>query len=95
MSQLILTEKEKAAATWFELPDETIGHLVKHTAIKFLEADDEMGRVGCMSALLILTGMAHKANSETTTFTLNGMTTSTEPTSDWRITIKRLKKPQV
>jgi hypothetical protein len=92
MSQLILTEKEKAAATWLELPDATVGQLVKHTAIKILEADDEMGRVGYMSAALILTGMAGKANSATTTFTLKGTTFQDEPTGDWQITIKRLKK---
>ena len=93
MSELILTEAEKVAGTWMELPDETVGQLTKHTALKFLEADDEMGRVGCMSAALILTGMAHTANSETTTITLENTTTSTEPTGDWEITVRRIKKP--
>ena len=32
MAELILTEEEKAAATWLELPDETVGKLVKKIA---------------------------------------------------------------
>lgn len=38
MSELILTDAEKAAATWLELPDETVGRLTKHTALKFNES---------------------------------------------------------
>lgn len=93
MAELILTEEEKAAATWLELPDETVGKLVKRTALGFIEADKEMERIGCMSACLILTGMMHGANAETTTIKLNGTTTSKEPTGDWVIRIRRVKKP--
>jgi hypothetical protein len=93
MSELILTEAEKAAGTWMELPDETVGQLTKHTALKFLEADKEMERIGCMSSCLILTGMMHGANAEETTITLEGTTTSTKPTGDWEIKIRRVKRP--
>lgn len=94
MAQLILTDEEKAAATWLELPDETVGKVVKNTALKFLEADKEMERMGCMSACLILTGMMHDANAETTTIELKGTSTSAHPTGDWKITIERTAPPQ-
>lgn len=93
MSQLILTEEEKAAATFLELPDETVGHVVKHTAIQFIQTDQEKERLGIMSACLIITGMMHDANAEETTIKLEGTTTSTEHTGDWEITVRRIKKP--
>ena len=94
MSELILTDAEKAAATWLELPDETVGRLTKHTALKFLEADNELGRIGCMSAALIITGMMHDANATETIITLNGATkTDLEPMGDWKITVERIKAP--
>lgn len=41
MAELILTEKEKAAATWFELPDETVGKMCKAQGAKLLKAAKE------------------------------------------------------
>lgn len=90
MSQLILTEAEKAAATFLELSDETVGQLTKHTALKFLEADQEKEHIGIMSACLIITGFLGDANAETTTIELNGTTAHGMPTGDWKITVERV-----
>jgi len=92
MSQLIFTEEEKAAATFLELSDETVGQLVKHTALKFLEADKEKERLGIMSACLIITGFVGDANAETTTIDLNGTTAHGRNAGDWKITVERVHK---
>ena len=49
--------------------------------------------VGLFIVVGILKGMVHGANAEETTITLEGTTTSTEPTGDWEIKIRRVKRP--
>lgn len=46
MAELILTEEEQSANTWLELTDETLGKLVKATALTLKAHDQEQKRCG-------------------------------------------------
>jgi hypothetical protein len=88
--KVILTEKEKEAATWFELDDETVGKLVKSTALHIKGLDDEQGKVGFWSAALILCSAAAEANADTFKQTMDGLTIKGKDFGTWEITIKRI-----
>ncbi|WP_257311157.1 hypothetical protein [Geothrix fuzhouensis] len=90
MAELILTEEEKAAATWLELPDEAVGKLTKKVALDIVKIGNEQGRVWTMSAALILIGHAADMNATTSTTTIEGFTHGAEKLGDWEVTIKKL-----
>ena len=89
MAELILTEKEKADHSYLDWDDAAVGKLVKSLAVK---ASDEYGANTAMGVTggLLLASMARDANSEHTTFTLEGTTDKVKPTGDYRITIDRI-----
>jgi hypothetical protein len=90
MAELILTEEEKASATWLELSDEAVGRLTKKVALDIVEIGNEQGRVWTMSAALILIGLAADKNATASTTRINGFTHGAEKLGDWEVTIKRL-----
>lgn len=94
MAELILTEAERAAATWLEFDDAALGRVVKHAAVTFMEAADELKRIRHMAAAMILVGAADQANAERLTETLQGLTRKGVDCGDWRITIERTRAPE-
>lgn len=90
MAELILTDEEKAAATWLELPDETVGKLVKKIAADMPRLAKETDKITSVAILLMLAGFSKEANSTKTTYTLNGTTNKDTPTGDWRITVENI-----
>ncbi len=89
MAELILTDEEKAAATWLELPDEAVGKLTKKVALDIAKIGDEQGRVLTMSAALILIGHTADMNATKGVIAINGFTNGAEKLGDWEITINR------
>jgi hypothetical protein len=87
--ELILTEAEKKAATWLELDDESVGKLVKASALKIIDNDNEQGRVAFWSAAIILCSMAAEANAETFKQTLDNLTIKGKSFGKWELTIKK------
>lgn len=89
--ELILTEAEKKAATWLELDDESVGKLVKATALKIAEKGGEEGKIWSWSAALILCSMASDSNCDTFTQTIEGLTSKGKSCGDWEIRIRKVK----
>ena len=94
MSELILTEKEKSDPSCLDWSDETIANGVRHTANMLVKMDDGKSSMYAISAAHLLIGMAQKINSETTTLTMEEVTTNGVDNGDWVITVKRTRAPK-
>lgn len=90
MAELILTDEEKAALTWLELDDATVGKVTKKLAARLLDVDKELDRLQFSAAVMILVGHADDANAETLEHTLHGYTRKGVNRGDWKLTIQRL-----
>ena len=93
MAELILTEEEKAAPSYLDWSDESLGRAVKQLATKF---NDEYGKddmYGTMAGFVLIT-VAKKTNATTLTLTLEGLTSHEVPDGDWKITVKQTKPPK-
>lgn len=90
--EITLTEAEKAAASWLDWDDETVGKAVRGLAYIAIGEEPNRFLQRCAMALL-LCAAAREFNSETTVITMNGVTLSEEPLGHYRITIQRQDKP--
>ena len=88
--KVILTEAEKKASTWLELDDESVGKLVKTTALAIVEYADEKHTVFFWAAALALCSAAAKANARTFKQTIEGLTIEGKPFGTRELTIKKL-----
>lgn len=89
--ELILTEAEKKANTWLELDDDSVGKLVKATALNMKSVDTEWKRVGYWSAALMLCSLAAEANADTFSQELDNLTIKDKSFGKWKVTIQRVK----
>lgn len=91
MAELILSDDDKAAARWLQMSDESVGRLVKYTQLAILREADEQKQVWWWSAMLLLLSLAHEANSETSTFQIEGVTleNGAVPIGDWEVVVRR------
>ncbi len=92
MAQLILTEEEKAAPTYLDWDDASVGMAVRKLALLY---GDEYGKESMFAqmAAQILVSFAHQVNATTTEVTLEGCTTKGVQTGDWKVTIERTNPP--
>lgn len=97
MAQLILTEEEKAAASWLDCSDESVGVATKYmmTCLKNAagKLQEDQGKIEFASITQILIGLCDSSNAETTTVEVNGYTYKGEERGDWKITVERTRKP--
>jgi hypothetical protein len=91
MAELILSDDEKAAATWLELDDATVGKLVKKTALDLKEHAGEQGRVWWFSAAMLLVGMAEDSNAHDFSQEVRGFTRDGVSCGDWKVSVTRIK----
>ena len=90
MAELILTEEEKAASTWLELPDETVGKLVKKIVADMPRLAKETDKITTTAILLMLVGYNHDHNNSREVYTLEGTLNKDIPTGYWRITVEKI-----
>lgn len=90
MAELILTDEEKAAATWLELPDETVGKLVKKIAADMPRLAKETDKITSTAILLMLVGYSEERGSTRTVYTLEGTTNHDRQTGNWKVTVEKL-----
>lgn len=90
MAELILTEAEKAAATWAELDDEALGKVVKATMFSIKAIAQEQDKLFVFAAATILCSEAAEANADKLTQTIEGLRRNGEPVGDWEVTIRRI-----
>lgn len=88
--ELILTDEEKAAATWTELDDESVGKVAKSLMFKIKEYGDENKRLFTMSAAIALCSLVAETNADKSTITVEGLTKQGRHLGNWKLTIKRL-----
>ena len=92
MAELILTEKEKKAATWCELEDESIGKVIKVMMSTIKQASDEQEKFYFLSAAMILCAAAAKTNADKAVFTVEGLKNKDNDFGNWQVTIKRIQQ---
>lgn len=92
--ELILTDEEKAAASWMDWDDETIGKAVRAMA-SIWQGEDPNRILAHRAAAMFLCHGAMDVNAETTTLCLDGVTFRGEPIGNYRITIERGEAPFV
>lgn len=93
MAELILNEEERAALTWLELPDETVGKLTKAIACGLHQVAKEREKITAAAIALMLTGFAFDSNADNLVLGLEGTTFQNKPTGDWRVTVERITPP--
>lgn len=94
MAELILTAEEKAALTWLDISDDALGKLVKKTCLAIQEVPDDatgMKKVWSMTCAMLLCNLCAEANSEVSTFTVNGLTDGDKQNGDWKVTIEQIQ----
>jgi hypothetical protein len=91
MMKLILTEKEKKAATWCELEDESLGKVIKSMMFRIKQASEEKERLPLLSAAMMLCSATAETNADTATFTVEGLKNKTNDFGNWKVVIKRIK----
>lgn len=87
--ELILTESEKAAATWLELDDESVGKLVKATMFKIKQFSDESEKIYLWSAALMLCSAVAETNAGKYEQTIEGLTVHDKPYGNWKLIITK------
>lgn len=93
MSELILTEKEKADPSYFNWSDKALANSVRHAADLLKDMDDGRSSIYMVTCAHLLIKVATDANSETTTLTMSDVTNSGIDNGDWEITVKRTRAP--
>ncbi|AET95315.1 hypothetical protein BSFA1_80580 (plasmid) [Burkholderia sp. SFA1] len=91
MAELILTAEERAAATWFELPDEVVGMLTKYSAARMLEVCSQRDKVWQFSMYLMMIQYAVSCGIESVEHTVAEITVGDEALGSWRVRIERVR----
>lgn len=86
MAKLILTEAEKAAHSWLDLDDASLGKLVKASAVMIADNDDNRKNVYAVTCAIMLASLAHQANADNLTIDCNGVTRKGEKIGNWKVT---------
>ena len=92
MAKLILTKKERKAATWCELEDESLGRVIKSMMFTIKQSSEERERLPFLSAAIMLCSATAETNPDTATVTVEGMKNKTNDFGNWKVIIKRLTK---
>lgn len=96
MAELILTDEEKAAISWLDMDDDTLGKLCRKACLVIMKKEkseddpDDRKPVWAASAGMLLCGVADDANATTATFQFNGLTNSDKERGNWRVTVEKL-----
>lgn len=98
MAELITTDAEKASASYLNWDDAALGKMCKWVATIIERGDktaDPEGKLSikCSGAAMILISMCRETNAGTLTLDLAGHSSGGIETGDWRITVKRKRKP--
>lgn len=90
MAQLILTDEEMALDTFSDLDIETLAKFVKYFLLSLKTNDEQLERIGGISAGYLLVSIANKVNATKYTQTLEDVTCDDKQIGNWKITIERV-----
>lgn len=91
MAQLILTEEEKAALTWAELPDAAVGAATKRVMSAILTVAHDLEKLEIAAVAQHLIHQCIKVNAAKGKWTLEGISFGDEQLGDWRVIVERIK----
>lgn len=91
MAELILTDDEKAALTWLELPDETVGRVVKKIAadLRLFKDTSEIQRLWVTTAAIMLASYAHDREAARLKIGLKGLFEGGRELGDFAVEVVR------
>lgn len=92
MAELILTDEEKASASYLDWDDASIGRGVKKIALEIEDVKGEDAISWCAGVLMLL-ARAIDADSEKSVMKVDGFTQAGKPLGDWEVTVRRLPPP--
>lgn len=90
MAELILTDEERATATYLEWSDEALGKAVKKMAL-YIQDTRGSDSIANMAAALLLIDTALKKGKAGYFLELKGVTDGGTPIGDWRVTAELLE----
>lgn len=90
MAELILTDEDRAAATYLDWDDASIGRGVKKIALKIEDIKGHDSISWCAGAMALI-ARAIDTNSETSVMTVEGLVDDGKPLGDWEVTVRRVK----
>ena len=89
MTELIMTEEERAAALWSDLDDASLGRLLKRHIIAIQTASKQLEKTSILAAALILCCETAAQGSVRGEFELEGVTEGDREFGDWVVTVTR------
>ncbi|MEN6623543.1 MAG: hypothetical protein ABFD50_18615 [Smithella sp.] len=90
MATLILTDEEKAAGTWFELSDETVGKMTKANGAAVLNVAEQLELATAVACGYTLIGQCVKQGAGSSTINIEEFSQSGVSYGDWEITVRRI-----
>lgn len=90
MAELILTDKEKAAALWSDLEDAALGALVKRKISLIESCSEQLDQITPFSAAMMLCLAAQHAGADKASFDIDGLKKDGKALGNWRITAERV-----
>ena len=89
MAELIITDEERASATYLEWDDASIGRGVKKIALKIGDLKGKLSISFCAGAVSLIT-KAVDSGAEKSEFTVEGLIDDGQPLGDWKVTVERI-----
>lgn len=96
MVEIVVTDEEKEAASYLDWDDAALGRFAKYTALRLTEMSKDsegLRKVAVASCAMMMVSAAHDSNATTLELKLSGHTSKEIPTGDWKIVVKRTRKP--
>lgn len=95
MAELILTEEEKSAALWSDLPDEALGKLLKKKILFLESAAEQLDRTVVEAAAMLLCCYVAENNASLLFFDLDGLSQAGRVFGDWKVTVQKIQPPEL
>lgn len=97
MSELILTDDEKAALSWLDLSDENLGKVCRK-ALSDMSAfccnDNANKQLLFFNVGLLLCKVAAESTSDKVEFDAHGVKVEGRDFGDWRVSVRQIAKPK-
>lgn len=91
MAELILTDKERAAALWSDLDDDALGKLVKKKIAFLTDAAEQLDRVTMWAAAMLICCNAAEMNAGSAEFDMEGLTQGGRDFGNWRVAATKIE----
>jgi hypothetical protein len=87
--EIILTDKEKAAKSWLELDDASLGKAVKSSAFAMQFYSEDKKIIAFYAAAGVLVNIAVNCNADFMNVGINEFTLKDVPLGDWQVVVRK------